>query len=264
MDVTRAAVLAELAAVRWSPIAGAIGAAAVLAALDLAVWPGGPLALLAWLSAAMLGGAAALTLDEPRHDPSLAVPTSRRLRTAARLLLPMLAFGAWLAYAGGVTAAIRREGGTVSWAALAVVGIAAVVAAASAAAVLRRAGHAEPGGVVASSAVAIALGLTLVPLPGRLHPYDVSALNGSSVLWVAVAGLSLAGLWWSTRDAWTTAAIPRPHSVVTPTRHRRDAEPADPIWSRSAHIRPPLSSARQGSEHRCLPHEPVNDWSESR
>jgi hypothetical protein len=219
MDMTRAVVLAELAAVRWSPIAGAIGAAAVLAALDLTVWPRGPLSLLAWLSAAMLAAAAALTLDEPRHDPSLAVPTSRRLRTAARMLLPMLACAAWLAYAGLVTAVVRREGGTLSWAALAVVGIAVVVAAASAAAVLRRAGHAEPGGVVAGSAVAIALGLALVPLPGRLHPYDVSAVNGTTALWIAVAGLGLAGLRWGTRDAWSVTTVPWPHSVVTPSRH---------------------------------------------
>lgn len=206
MDMIRAAVLAELAAVRWSPIAGAIGAAAVLAALDLSVWPRGPLSLLAWLSAAMLGGAAALAIDEPRHDATLAVPTSRHLRTAARMLLPILACGAWLAYAGVATAAVRREGGTVSWAALALVGIAAALAAASAAAVLRRSGHAEPGGVVAGSAVAIALGLALVPLPGRLHPYDVGAVNDTSGLWAAVAGLSLAGLCWGTRDAWSNAA----------------------------------------------------------
>ena len=207
MDVIcRVALRAELDSVRWAPVIVSLSAGVLLAVLDLFVWPGGPLSLLAWLTAAVLGGAAALALDEPRHPPTEAVPTSRRLRTGCRLVLPLLACAGWAAYAWQAAAAVRREGGTVSWSPLVLVGASAVVAAAGAAALLRRAGHDEPGGVVASATVALSVGLALVPLPGRLYPYDVSAWNRTSALWSAFAVLGLAALWRGTRDAWSTAA----------------------------------------------------------
>ena len=206
MDVNRAAALAELRTVRWSPVLGALGAAGVLAVLDLTAWFDGPLSLLTWLSAAVLGGAAALALDEPRHDASEAAPTSRRQRTVVRLLLPVLACGAWAAYSWRVLWVVRSEGGTVSWAVLSVVAVATVVAAAAGASLIRRAGHAEPGGLVACSAVGVAVALILVPLPAGLHPSDTSGAMGAVALWCVVTGLSLVALWWSTRDVWTTRA----------------------------------------------------------
>ncbi len=202
VDVARAAVLAELRTIRWSPVVGALLAAGALAVLDLTVWAGGPLTFLTWLSAAILGGGAALALDEAPYALGGEPPTSRRVRTVVRLLPPLLGIAGWVAYSWRASALVEAEGGVVSWTTLSTVGAGSVIAAAACASLLGRTGHEEPGGLIACSAVAVAVGLALVPLPDGLDPRDVSSLNATTGLWAAVAGVSAVGLWWGTRDAW--------------------------------------------------------------
>lgn len=199
--MTRAATVtrAELESVRWGPVVVTSLTAAALVALDLTVWPRGPGSELTWLVAGLLGGSAALALDDPAATVTRAVPVGVPLRTAIRLGVAAVAVAAWCGYAARVVAAVRADGGTVSWPALALVGVSLVCASTGAAAALGAGG--EPGAVVAGAAVLVALGLMVVPLPWSVAPYDVgSAGTRETVLWLGVAALGVGGLVWGARD----------------------------------------------------------------
>ena len=96
------------------------------------------------------------------------MPTTRRRRTAVRLIVALGADGVWCLYATGVTDALRADGLTVSWLTLALIGSGAVTLCAGAACALGRRGDGQPGTVVASTAVLGMLGLMILPLPGEL------------------------------------------------------------------------------------------------
>lgn len=199
------AVRAELRAMRWSPVLGAVLLAGALMVLDVTVWPNGPGTALAWLAAALLGGGACLALDDPSGDLTDTSPTTRRCRTGARgvaVLVPALA--GWTAYTGVVA---RETGGSASWPALVLIGAALALAGFTSGALMRRAGTAEPGAVVAPGLLALVLGLMLVPLPGDLYPYDTSATwTDATVLWTVLATSCLLTAMGATADPWTGSA----------------------------------------------------------
>ncbi len=135
----RTAPLAELGAVRWGPVAGALAAAAALAVLDLTVWPRGPGSELGALVAGLLGGAAALALDDPAAGVTRAVPTTRRRRTAIRLVVAAGGSGRGACTSRGRPTRCAADGLPVSWLTLVVIG-SGVVALCVGAAVRARAG----------------------------------------------------------------------------------------------------------------------------
>ena len=194
---------AELRAVRWSPVAGGLAAAAGLAALDLTIWPGGPGSQLLWLVAGLLGGSVAVALDDPAATLTRAMPTRQWRRTAIRLVVAVVALAEWSGYVARVADATSLPGEPVSWLALVLIGTALVLATAGPAAALGRARAGEPGSVVASVAVVLVLGLMILPLPRDLAPYDVSERwSDATALWTVLGVIGAAALAWGVADPW--------------------------------------------------------------
>jgi len=199
----RPAPLAELGAVRWGSVAGAVLPAAVLAVLDLTVWPRGPGSELVALVAGLLGGAAALALDDPAAAVTRAVPTTRRRRTAIRLVVAAAVGAAWFGYVARVAVALRADGQPGSWLTLVVIGSGVVALCVGVACALGRGGDAQPGTMVASVAVLGMLGLMIVPLPGQVAPYDVSSRwTDATALWTGLGAIGVAALAWGATDPW--------------------------------------------------------------
>lgn len=192
------AVGAEWAAIRWSAVLGAASTAVGLAVLDRWVVPGGPGNGLIWLVAAFLAGAVALALDSPTRDLTAAAPVSQRFRTGARLALVLPAVAGWAAYVLVSDPGDGRSG----WA-LVLAGTSLVLVGGAAAGGLQRTGMPEPGGLVASALLLLVVGLMVVPLPGELMPFDLSAgWTRATTLWSGAAGVAVVLLWWATADAW--------------------------------------------------------------
>jgi hypothetical protein len=171
-------------------VAGAAAGAATLAALDLTAWRDGPGSLLTWLSAALLGAAGALALDQPARAVTDAAPYSSARRLAARLLVAAGAVLCWAGYSGLV---VRGEpaGASRSWTALAVAGTGLVLLGPALAVLLGGPDNREPGSLAGSLVVAVVVGLLVVRLPGGAAPFDVSAAGGdATVIWGGVALLS--------------------------------------------------------------------------
>ena len=209
--------LAELAAVRWGPVAGAASAAAALAVLDLTVWSRGPGSELVVLVAGLLGGAAALGLDDPAAGVTRAVPTTRRRRTAVRLVVAAGAVALWCLYVARVAHALRSDGLSASWLTLVVIGSGVVALCVGAACALGRDGDGQPGTLVASTAVLGMLGLMILPLPDDLAPYDVSSTwTDATRLWSLVGAVGVAALCWGSADAWRRGfRQPRTAAIVS-------------------------------------------------
>jgi hypothetical protein len=194
---------AELAAVRWGPVAGALAAGAGLAVLDLTVWPRGPGSELCALVAGLLGGSAALALDDPAAGVTAAAPTTRRRRTAVRLVVAAVVVGVWCGYVGWVVSALRADGIDTSWLTLVAIGTGVVALCTGVAVDLGREGDAQPGSAVAATAVIGMLGLMVLPLPGDLAPYDASSRwTDATALWTVLGGVGLAALWRGSADPW--------------------------------------------------------------
>ena len=184
-------------------MAGMLSAAAGLAVLDLTVWPRGPGSELGALVAGLLGGSSALALDDPAAGVTRAVPTTRRRRTAVRLVFATGAVLAWCLYVGRVTDAQRADGLLVSWSTLVVIGTGVVALCVGTASAFGRQGEGQPGTMVASTAVLGMLGLMIVPLPGDLAAYDTSSRwTDATVLWSVLGALGVAALRWGAGDAW--------------------------------------------------------------
>ena len=198
-----AAPLAELGSVRWGPVAGALAAGVGLAVLDLTVWPRGPGSELGALVAGLLGGSAALALDDPAAGVTAAVPTTRRRRTAVRLVVAAAAVGVWCAYVGWVVSALRAEGLDMSLLTFGVIGSGVVALCVGVAVDLGRHGDGQPGSAVAATAVIGMLGLMVLPLPGDLAAYDASARwTDATALWSVLGALGMAALWRGSADPW--------------------------------------------------------------
>ena len=168
--------VAELGAVRWGPVAGALAAAAALAVLDLTVWPRGPGSELGALVAGLLGGSAALALDDPAAGVTRAVPTT----APAAYGDPAGGRGRGRRWRGACTSRgrptrMRADGLLASWLTLVVIGSGVVALCVGVACALGRAGDGQPGTMVASTAVLGMLGLMVLPLPGELAAFDVSS-----------------------------------------------------------------------------------------
>jgi len=192
--VDRSAVRAELGAVRWGPVAGAAGGAAVLALLDLTVWRGGPGSLLTWLCAALAATAAALALDRPAAAVTEAAPYSPRRRLAARLLVGLCAGACWAGYAA-LVADDHDPASTVSWGALTTAGVGLLLLGPAAALLLTGPDNREPGSLAGALVVAFVIGLMVGPLPREVRPFDVSTLGGdATLLWGAVSLISVSVL----------------------------------------------------------------------
>lgn len=200
----RSTTLAELGAVRWPPVAGALAAAAALAALDLTVWARGPGSELTILVAGLLGGAAALALDDPAAGVTRAVPTTRRRRTALRLVVAAGAVGAWCLYVAVTAEAMRTDGRPASWVTLAVIGGGVLALCVGVATAIGRGGRdGQPGATVASTAVLGMLGLMLLPLPGDLAAYDTSSRwTDATALWALLGLAGVVALCWGAADPW--------------------------------------------------------------
>lgn len=199
----RSVLLAELGAVRWGPVAGALASAAVLVGLDLTVWPRGPGSELGWLVAGLLGGSAALALDDPAAGVTRAVPTPRRRRAAIRLVVAAGVVGAWCLYVARTAHATRAEGLPTSWVTLAVIGSGVIALCVGVACSVGRTGDGQPGAVVASTALVGMLGLMLLPLPGGVAAYDASSRwTDATALWSALGAFGVAALAWGAADPW--------------------------------------------------------------
>ncbi|KGN33960.1 hypothetical protein N802_08240 [Knoellia sinensis KCTC 19936] len=190
---------AELRAVAWGPLSVAAGAAALLLALDLTLWPRGPGALPGWLGAALLAGAACFAMDQPAAIVVAATPTGHARRTAVRATLGLVLVTVWMAYA-----VVWRSQPTVAvplWWAQALVGCSLVLAGVGLSAVLVRRGQLEPAGGVTAGLVLSVMGLGVVPLPWRVEAFDLSGTQASTtVFWLVVAGVGLAALLWGASD----------------------------------------------------------------
>lgn len=197
--VGRPAVRADLGAIRWGPVAGAGAGAAALALLDLTVWPGGPGSLLTWLSAALASTAAALALDQPAAAVTDAAPYPFGRRLAARLLVAAVAVACWVGYAGLVVSG-QPSGVTVSWGAVTTAGVGLLLLGPAVAVLLAGPDNREPGSLAGSLVVLAVVGLTTVPLPRGLTPFDVSTLESDATLvWGTVGLLSVSVLTWAAR-----------------------------------------------------------------
>ena len=198
-----AVLLAELGAVRWAPVAVGSTGAAALAVLDLTVWPRGPGSELGALVAGLLGGSAALALDDPAAGVTRAVPTTRRRRTTIRLVVAAGLVGAWCLYVARVTGTLHADGLPASWLTLVAIGSGVVALCVGAACAVGRGGDGQPGTMVASTAVLGMLGLMILPLPGGLAAYDVSSRwTGATRLWTVLGLAGVAALCWGAADPW--------------------------------------------------------------
>ena len=204
--------LAELAAVRWGPVAGAASAAAALAVLDLTVWSRGPGSELVVLVAGLLGGAAALGLDDPASGVTRGVPTTRRRRTGVRLVVAAGAVALWCLYVARVAHVVPA-----SWVTLAVIGGGVVSLCVGSACALGRDGDGQPGTLVASTAVLGTLGLMILPVPGEVAVYDASSRwTDATRLWTGLGLVGVAALCWGSADAWRRGfRQPRTAAIVS-------------------------------------------------
>ena len=197
--VRRSCVRAELGATRWGPVVGSAAGALTLAILDLTVWRGGPGSLLAWLAAALGGAAAALALDQPAGSVTDAAPCPARGRLAARLLVAVAAGGCWAVFAVLVVGGVP-PGVPVSWVAVCAVGAGLILLGPAVAVLVGGPENREPGSLAASVVVSVVIGLTVVPLPLELDPFDVATAGGAAtVSWGCVALASVTVLARSTR-----------------------------------------------------------------
>jgi hypothetical protein len=186
-----------LSAVPWGAVAA--GSALGLGCLLVDVWlaPGGPGTALLWFGLAGFASASAFVLDEEAAAVVDAVPRTRRWRTARRLVVGVVPFAGWLL----VTWLVSRTSDGLSWPALAVTGAGVVIAALAASAVLRRAGNAAPGELVAAGVGTGTIVLVLVAVPRiglELEADDPT--TRATVWWLAVCAVGAGLIAWGTAD----------------------------------------------------------------
>jgi len=180
-----------LRGVNWPALLGGSAIGAGILAVCVAYAADGPPLLYVRLALVALAGAAAFVLDEPAAAAVDAVPVTRRGRTAIRASAVALPFAVWGA---GVLALEWPNSGT-AVGALLVEGAGVLALAVALSAVLRLAGRAEPGEIVASVlGASILAGLIFSPLPASMPLFPVG--NGwaaSTALWgsFGVAGVML-------------------------------------------------------------------------
>lgn len=151
--------------------------------------------------------ATAFVLDEPAAAAVDAVPRSRRRRTGQRVTAVVVPAVAWVA---GVAAVEFRAPSTPAIG-LVVEGVGVVACTMALAAVLRVAGWAEPGEVVASSVGATILGLLVLdpPLWWPAPPFPVATgWAGSTAVWAALTVVSSAVVVGASRDPYRSVRAP--------------------------------------------------------
>jgi len=174
-----------LRGVNWPALLGGSAIGAGILAVCVAFAAGGPPLLYVRLALVALAAAAAFVLDEPSAEAVDAVPVTRGGRTAIRVTAVALPFAVWTA---AVLARERRNGAT-AVGALLVEGAGMLAVAVAVSAVLRLAGRAEPGEVVASFLGASMLGaLIFRPAPGSVPIFPVGeGWAASTALWGSFA-----------------------------------------------------------------------------
>jgi hypothetical protein len=183
--------------------AGSILCLAVLVACAVLPTDDPPLVLIR-LAIVPLAAAAAFVLDEPAAGAVDAVPRSRRRRTGRRAAALAVPLGVW---AVGI---ILLDVGVPSTpaAGLLVEGLGVVAVVVALAAVLRMAGRAEPGEVVASTAGAAILGLLVLdpPLWWPAPPFPVvTGWSVSTAVWSALTVVATAVVVGASRDPYRRA-----------------------------------------------------------
>ena len=205
--MTAPALAAELRAVGWGPVLGAVAAAVGVLALDATVWPEGPGAVTAWLGLALLAGAACFALDQPGAGAVQSVPTSRAWRTGVRAAAGLVVLAVWAAYAVLWRSQLTSPP---AWWAVALAGGALVALGLGLSAALVRRGQDEPAATVAGGLVFAVLSLGLVPAPGDLVVLDLTGDRGSTTaFWAVVGVLGAVGLVWGSRDEGSRWRGPR-------------------------------------------------------
>ena len=178
-----------LRGVNWPALLGGSAIGAGILAVCVAFAADGPPLPYVRLALVALAAAAAFVLDEPCAAAVDAVPVTRRGRTAIRVTAVALPFAVWTA----AVLALERRNGATAVGALLVEGAGMLAVAVAVSAVLRLAGRAEPGEIVASFMGASMLGVLIFnPLPASMPLFPVD--NGwaaSTALWgsFAVAGV---------------------------------------------------------------------------
>ncbi|MFD2090656.1 hypothetical protein [Blastococcus deserti] len=182
---------ATLPVIGWRTVLGAVCGALAITAM-VAVLPPGADGVFPMFGVLLLAAGSAVAADDPTAPMSATVPVATRRQLLARVLLVVpvaaAALGAVMAMAAVLGVALDRSL-VVLWATLTAVALAAGAAAGRAAGV--------PGPVAA--VIALGAGLVIarvLPAPVRERaPWDSAIERG-----VWALALSLAVLWWSTRD----------------------------------------------------------------
>ena len=196
-----------LPAVPWGAVAA--GSALGIGCLVVDAWlaPGGPGTALLWFGLAGFASASAFVLDEEAAAVVDAVPRTRRWRTLRRLVVGLAPYAGWLL----ATWLVSRTSGDLSWPALAVTGAGVVTAALAASAVLRRAGNAAPGELVAAAVGIGTVALVVVAVPRiglELEAGDPT--SRATAWWLTVCAVGAVLVAWGTGDPAARRGGPRP------------------------------------------------------
>jgi hypothetical protein len=186
-----------LPAVPWGPVAAGSALGVLCVVVDRWLVPSGPGTALLWLGLAGFASASAFVLDEAAAAVVDAVPRTRRWRTVRRLAFGLAPLVCWLL----VTGLAYRTSPSLSWRALAVTGTGVVSAALGASAVLRRAGNATPGDVVAASVGGATTVLLLAGVPRiGLVLEGGDPTTRATVWWLLVSAVGAAFVGWGAGD----------------------------------------------------------------
>ena len=174
-----------LRGVNWPALLGGSAIGAGILAVCVAFAADGPPLPYVRLALVALAAAAAFVLDEPCAAAVDAVPVTRRGRTAIRVTAVALPFAVWTV----AVLALERRNGATAVGALLVEGAGMLAVAVAVSAVLRLAGRAEPGEIVASFLGASMLGaLIFRPAPGSVPIFPVGeGWAASTALWGSFA-----------------------------------------------------------------------------